>query len=473
MALLAAADSRLDVTLPDEHVLHTAANGAQAMLREGPVDAVLLANAWAAMPSEIRTLCTDKGKVHAHLKVAAIARLASGKEFLAVIREILIPLIHDGGPYRVLDLELVARLADPNPFHQDKQTGWGVFQRDVAKPKAGWRVLIDLGEYSGAHESRTMAFKIGDDIVHETPSRMVAMNALAAGSGRIGPVHHGRMGHGVTVSVDLILPTRDRAGTPYSASRACFTFFGTTMSYLRYGIHAIGLDRQDGHHGRGTTVLTRLDSVALTVAAMTAADEVVAAVIPPAEVDENEVDHAAQEAALACLQRVGTYGSDAALCDLIDTVLARVLDPLSPHHCGVCLAHMSTGDRWRWLPAEVGPRRICSGCFAANGRHEPLDVICQTPACLRCNQQVTIVVDTDGHSVAVPTDQKRGRGRPKKQASTAAAAVDDAAKQVPMGVLCQVVDADNHPSVVDEGGTSKKRRLCPPSAAAAAAAATQ
>ena len=469
-ALLAAADSRLDVALPDEIVLHTAANGAQAMLREGPVDAGLLANAWAAMPSEIHTVCTDKGKVHAHLQVAAIARLASGKEFLAVIREILKPLIHDG-PYRVLDVELVASRDNPSPFHQDAMTGRGVFKRDEAQPKAGWRVLIDLGEYGGAHESRTMAFKIGDEIVHASPSRMVAMNSMAAGSGRVGPVHHGRMGDGITASVDIGLPTRDRAGTPFSASRACFAFFGTTMSYLRHGIHAIGLDRLDGHHGRGTTLLTRLDSVALTVAAMTAADEVVAAVIPPAEVDENEVDHAAQEAALACLQGVGTYGSDAAMCDLIDTVLARVLDPLSPYHCCACLAHMSTGDRWRWLPAEAGPRRICSGCYAAKGRHEPLDVICQTPACQRCNQQVTIEVDTDGHSVAVPTDQKRGRGRPKKQASAAAEAVDDAAEQVPMGVLCQVVDADNHPSVVDEGGTSKKRRLCPPSAAAAAAAA--
>ena len=124
-----------------------------------------------------------------------------------MIHQILIPLIRDG-PYRVLDVELVASRDNQSPFHQDAMTGRGVFKRDEAQPKAGFRVLIDLGKYVGAHESRTMAFKIGDAIVHATQCRMVAMNSLAAGSGRVGPVHHGRMGDGVTVSVDLCLPTR-------------------------------------------------------------------------------------------------------------------------------------------------------------------------------------------------------------------------------------------------------------------------
>jgi hypothetical protein len=431
-ALLTAADASLAEALPKETVLDTdAESGAQAVLHEGPIDAALLAAAWETMPVELLTACQDKGRVHAHLNVAAIARLDKGAEFLQVIFKMIHALIV-AGPYRVIHCEGVARIDDNDPYHQDKLTGRGAFKRDEALAKAAMRVLIDLGAYDGAHASRTMSFQIGGVTVYETQARMVAMNARAAGSGGFGPVYHGRFGNGFTMSIDLILPTRDRSGSAYTASRACFRFFGTTMSYLRHGHHAAGLDGRDGEHGRGTTLLTREHSVGATVAAMTAADAVVAEFAASAgasssssssssanaELDEDEVDLAAREAAFAYLEGIGTY-DDNAICQQVDNLLDRTLDPLSREHCCVCLAHVSTGQRWRLLPVmtEAGEasRRHCTGCYAAHSRKEALVIACLQPACTRCTPP-------DG-----VTGKKRGRPSSKAKLANEAAATDSAA----------------------------------------------
>jgi hypothetical protein len=318
--LLAAADDALKTNLPTRTVLDTAADGTQAILYEGTFSPELLTAAWAAMPANVHTLCQDRAKAHVHMDVAAIARLGSGGEFLQVIATILAPLLREG-PYRVIGCELVARYANADPFHQDIFTGRGAFARDVVMPMSAMRLLLDFGDYVGEHLSRVMAFKIDGKLVRETKARLVGMSALAAGSGGAGPVFHGRVGNGVTVSVDIVLPTRDRSGNAYVAGTPCFRFFGTTMAYLRHGMNAVGLDRRDGNHGRGRVLLTREHTVGATKAAMVAADQRVATA-DPGPVEETVVQDAdvlAREACYNYIAGIGTYDEDS-ICTETDKV---------------------------------------------------------------------------------------------------------------------------------------------------------
>ena len=92
----------------------------------------------------------------------------------------------------------------------------------------------------------------------------------------------------------------------------------------------------------------------------------------------------------------------------------------------MCLAHVSTGQRWRFLATEASEalRRHCTGCFAAYGRKEKLVLACLDPSCLRCTQPVAI--GPDGTTVVV-TGKKRGRPSKAKPSEAAAAASGAAA----------------------------------------------
>jgi hypothetical protein len=149
------------------------------------------------------------------------------------------------------------------------------------------------------------------------------MNALAAGSGRIGPVFHGREGNGVTISLDIVLPKRDRLGTPYGMSRACAQFFGTSMTYLRHGQVGIGY----GEYGRGTTIITGVHNLQACVAAMRAATKAIDAA--GTEIDEDAVEVDAREACEAEIRALSEQYTEHAVDTAVDSIIERALDPLS------------------------------------------------------------------------------------------------------------------------------------------------
>lgn len=304
-ALIASADKCLAKFLPITKELYYAADDAEdvtATLYEGSISIDDVERLWQYLPSPISTLCEQRSKAHVHVQTAALARMESGKAFLDALATVLQPMIKDG-PYKVIQAEVVANLHNDNPFHQDVLTGKRCFSRDLVTPKAGIRLLIDLGSYE-QHESRNMCYATGcgyDKVIYETKSRLVGMSARAAGSGGEGPFFHGRSGDGVTVSVDLVLPTRDRSGKPYHAGVGCFKYFGTTMTYLRHGSHNIGGYSAHGP-GRGTAHLTRIHNVEATRKAMLAADTVVAQAAGKEDVAEADVEEDVHHAAFcACL----------------------------------------------------------------------------------------------------------------------------------------------------------------------------
>jgi hypothetical protein len=108
--------------------------------------------AWALIPYivDMDTLY----KSHVHLQITSIIVTEEGVKFLRIVNEIIqeLTLVGDCG-YRVVGCEIVARRADNNdPFHQDKRTGRGVFERDIKDTEAnsprGVRVLIDFGSWT-------------------------------------------------------------------------------------------------------------------------------------------------------------------------------------------------------------------------------------------------------------------------------------------------------------------------------------
>ena len=122
-------------------------------------------------------------------------------------------------------MHLILSSDNTNPWHQDIQTGSKVYDlsykldsdkeiRSLGKrylrPAHGIRVLIDLGSLNGKHDSRLFKFKEqkrnGESVeIFKTKSRVIAMNAGAAGSGGKNQIYHGRFGDGVTIQLDLIL----------------------------------------------------------------------------------------------------------------------------------------------------------------------------------------------------------------------------------------------------------------------------
>lgn len=167
---------------------------------------------WQQIWQDVVALTTAPEDDHVQAELSVLEK-AANLDALNEIKNVLKPLI-DGG-YRVADCFLVLRRGDTSPMHQDKMTGSDAFARTGhigwhATARPALRVLINLGSYAaGSVGERPMRFTLSDGTpLLQSMARIVLMDANAAGSGgsSMSNVFHGRIGDGVTLSLDLVLP---------------------------------------------------------------------------------------------------------------------------------------------------------------------------------------------------------------------------------------------------------------------------
>lgn len=175
-------------------------------------------------------------KPYNHVHFEKLLPHVEGRRLLTHLRQALAPLLDVG--YRVLDVIVVARVNDDNPWHQDKQTGTCVFLRRKQNFSQGQRVALrllwDLGAFPNSDpDAREMRYRLRDGTeVLSTRHRFVAMDANAAGSQMQSNVEHARFGDGITVSVDLSLQVSPSARLK-AAQRATGKRFGHSLSHKR------------------------------------------------------------------------------------------------------------------------------------------------------------------------------------------------------------------------------------------------
>lgn len=299
-----------------------------------------------------------------------------GVEFLGGICRMICSLLHvGGGEFHVLGLEAVIRYGNSNPYHQDMKTGFGAFSRDTKSDMIGTRqapygcrILIDL-----ASESRNMVFRVGEAgaVLLASTSRIIAMNAGAAGSGGKGVVNHGRVGDGLAITLDIGLNELGRRNVRVHAgsngSSSVFRNFGLTTA-IRQGssVPAPGFSRTFRLAGGvGVARTSSLDNKIASVAALGEVDRIVAG--GGDQVDMNVLFSAARKAASNSYKAASTDYSGEAIDTAIELLLKRAVDLSSAMHCFLCLSHTAGvgSSRQSWLTIHIDgvDRRICKICL--------------------------------------------------------------------------------------------------------------
>lgn len=174
---------------------------------------------WDGIPLECLKFDNLNSNGFKRIKFGPLMEANGGRAFVISILKLLKPLFSGYSVEHHDPLHVIVSKGNKNPLHQDKVTGCRVYNQSYQKDQDGWfyfgrknylrpshgiRVLIDLGSFSGEHDSRQFSFKEGESEVLNTKARVIAMNAGAAGSGGQTEIYHGRIGDGVTVQLDLI-----------------------------------------------------------------------------------------------------------------------------------------------------------------------------------------------------------------------------------------------------------------------------
>jgi hypothetical protein len=222
----------------------------EVLATNGPPDtpwATMFSTACELTAADLATVKSlAPNKFHRQVPIARLWKSPKGRrDVLVPIYNILQPLFSAG--YVAVNCFLVISMGRDNAakmFHQDKQTGSNAFNRNKLKgvfhreTRVALRVLIDLGSYD--NQTRTMQFAIQRDdgtrdIVLTLDARIIAMDALAAGSGRESNVEHARVGNGITFSCDVVAPsTQTTKGDIFAAGEmASLESTETSAAFMR------------------------------------------------------------------------------------------------------------------------------------------------------------------------------------------------------------------------------------------------
>jgi hypothetical protein len=189
---------------------------------------------WKLIPKEYLQpeIVGTRGFIRKNFNQIKNADNGKGLELIKKIVDVIRTLLTDDEgnevyyfPDTAAPLHLIISRGNNQPMHQDKLTGQKVYEKSYekdevgsnqscgnvyTKPCHGLRVLVDLGSFDEGHEPRhfKVSIKNPDGTFTEkldTVSRIIAMNAGAAGSGGKTSFFHGRYGSGITVQFDLAL----------------------------------------------------------------------------------------------------------------------------------------------------------------------------------------------------------------------------------------------------------------------------